>query len=79
MSNLTGSFDSLRGYSLYAVNDDYQATISFNTLSEPYIYLTYRDTGDSLDSELTKEQITHFLSLDSADDFIFYAYMIFNI
>lgn len=76
--SLLGSFDISRGYSLYAVNDDYQATISFNTLSQPYIYLTYRDTGDSLDAELTKEQITHFLSLDCADDFIFYAYMLFN-
>ncbi|MGB3109622.1 MAG: hypothetical protein WBB40_03450 [Psychrobacter alimentarius] len=78
MPDLFGSFDVSRGYSLYATNDDYKATISFNALSEPHIYLTYRDTGDSLDAELTKEQITHFLSLDCADDFIFYAYMLFN-
>lgn len=76
--SLLGSFDISRGYSLYAFNDDYKATISFNALSEPYIYLTYRHTGDSFDAELTKEQITHFLSLDCADDFISYAFMIFN-
>lgn len=75
---VTGSFNPLRGYQLYAVNDDYKATVCLSSLCEPYVFLTFLENGHSLDAELTKEQITHFLSLDCADDFIFYAYMLFN-
>lgn len=76
--SVTGSFNPLRGYQLYAVNDDYKATVCLSSLCEPYVFLTFRDTGDSLEAELTKEQITHFLSLDSSDDFVVYAFTLCN-
>ena len=59
-----------RGYMMMATDDSYQVTV---TLSQnpnfAYVYVTERSTGDWFEQELTKDQITHFLSLDTAYQF----------
>ena len=72
---ITGFYNPTRGYALQAANVSYRATVNFTHLSEPYayVYVSHLGTGDAFERELNKDEITRFLSLDCADDFIKYA------
>jgi len=75
MSHVTGSYNPLRGYSLFADNNSYRATVSLTSIGEPHasVYVSHKHTGDSFESELSKEDITDFLSLNLTHDFINHA------
>lgn len=72
---VTSFYNPTRGYAVQAANDNYKATVNLTSVSEPYayVYVSHRVTGDSFERELNRNEITRFLSLDCADDFIKYA------
>lgn len=75
MSYVTGSYNAQRGYSLYADNNSYRVTVCLSSIGDIYasVYVSHKATGDAFESELNKDDITYFLSLNLTDDFINYA------
>ena len=60
-------------YFLLAYNSDYKVNIVFDTIRDTKICVDNRITNKCLYVDLTKDQITHLLSLDCPDAFIAYA------
>ena len=60
-------------YFLLAYNSDYKVNIVFDTIRDTKVCVDNRITNECLYVELTKDQITHLLSLDCPDAFIAYA------
>ena len=73
--SVNGFYNPTRGYALQATNDNYKSTVNFTPLSAPYayVYVSHLVTGDAFERELNSDEITRFLLLDCADDFINYA------
>lgn len=60
-------------YFLLAYNSDYKVNIVFDTVRDTKLCVDNRITNECVYLELTKDQITHLLSLDCPDAFIAYA------
>lgn len=60
-------------YFLLAYNSDYKVNIVFDTIRDTKLCIDNRITNECVYLELTKDQITHLLSLDCPDAFIAYA------
>lgn len=60
-------------YFLLAYNSDYKVNIVFDTIRDTKVCVDNRITNECLYIDLTKDQITHLLSLDCPDAFIAYA------
>lgn len=60
-------------YFLLAYNSDYKVNIVFDNIRDTKVCVDNRITNECLYIDLTKDQITHLLSLDCPDAFIAYA------
>lgn len=60
-------------YFLLAYNSDYKVNIVFDNVRDTKLCVDNRITNECLYIDLTKDQITHLLSLDCPDAFIAYA------
>lgn len=72
---LTHVYNHTRGYMMMATDDSYKVTVTLSHLPPfAYAYVTNRSTGQSFEEELTKAQVTHFLSLHTAAQFTSFAH-----
>lgn len=60
-------------YFLLAYNSDYKVNIVFDNIRDTKLCVDNRITNECVYLELTKDQITHLLSIDCPDAFIAYA------